>query len=369
MLPSFQAKLAVLRNKLMESEDKVMKLKSVEQELRTSLGDTEVTLVSHEEEMAAAKEELYRLRELVHLYEASLSSEAHLLECESQAQLNSLDAMKKELENVKATNTTTNNGVGDTAEGEGLSKEAELISCNERILELQGQVEALKAKKTIFDRYILTQERNEETTILQQRNELMKHSTQLREENEELKTELIRLNEAIQQLQDNIEIMSLRLEEAQEEAAERERDINYQGNDSSNTDLEGSLLLLQERSTLLQDNAQLTQENEELRSELERLSEATGHMQDRIDIMALRLEEAQEEAVASREMMTEERDHEELKEARAEIDKLNEEIKTLRVEMEVSEASHRDTVEKWQELLEVKYVLHIEVLYHFSSPL
>ena len=385
----------MLRNKLVEREDEVNALKSTEQELRTTVGDAEVTLTSNAEEMATAKEELLRLRELVHSYEASLSSEAHLIECESETQLHSLNAMKKELGRIKSECSTknTDNGGASNEEGEESddvrSKEAKLRSCNERIFELQGQVESLKAKKSIFNRYIQSQEESEESIALQQRNELMQQSTQLREENDELKSELLRLNEAIQQLQDNIEIMALRLEEAREEAAEREREASGNGRDDSN-DLEGSL---QDRSALLQENAQLTQENEEMRIELHKLNEATLGMQDKIDIMALRLEEVQEEAFADQDEEEEEEEEdsekvyifdvdrvrsevltrrdeyelaysdldlglktkiEELKEARAEIERLSEEVKTLKEEMEIKEESHHDTVAKWRELLEKK---------------
>lgn len=195
----------------MEREDEVNQLQMSEQDLKTQLDEAQVLVTSSKAELGTVKGELAILRETLAHYEAGLTSETSSIDKEIEYQTNLVAAMKSELSQLKS-----QQGTEDIDE-----RRSEMRSSDDRIYELQSQVEMLRAKKTIFDKYVATQEANEDMYLSQQKDEIIQENLQLSVENNELKQELVGMTS---HMQDQIDILVLRLEEVQE-GAEQDREL------------------------------------------------------------------------------------------------------------------------------------------------
>ena len=96
-----QAKLKVLREKLIEREQEVAALKASEQEARERLELAEEALDSMRTDMEERREEEQEMRDRLTRYETTLRTEVALLDNEVQKQITDLTNLKKESEDLE----------------------------------------------------------------------------------------------------------------------------------------------------------------------------------------------------------------------------------------------------------------------------
>lgn len=204
--------MAVLRGNLMDREDEVGTLQSTLMELKTQLNETEVILSSVREELSEAKEELQIKRELVTRHEESLKNEREFLENETETLANAVVLLKSETTGLKQES--------QRAQVANQKEENQLRAVDERLVKLRGEIEMLRAKKSVFDNYLQAQETSQEGVELQEKEEILQENAQLVLENEDLKQELLTLSEGTQRLQEQVDVLIVRLQDVEEERNE-----------------------------------------------------------------------------------------------------------------------------------------------------
>lgn len=199
----------------MEREEEVTSLQTVEQQLKIQLNEAEMSLVTTSEELAEAKLELQTLKRVLTQYEECMKHETGILENEIKKQDNDVTVMKVEAGEVKESSQLTFSV--------NQAQEKQLKTCDDRVNGLQAEVEMLRAKKSVIEKYLQTHELSQQEATAREREELIQENDQLGLENEDLRQELTSLSETTQRMHDEVEILVLRLQEVQEEAEEERK--------------------------------------------------------------------------------------------------------------------------------------------------
>lgn len=212
---SFQAKLAVLRNSLVEKEKEVLLLQTREQELQSLLHQADEEMAPIKEELGLAKSELQIIRDRLARNEAAVESELTLLNKETERQGGALSDMKLEVVEIEESNQVTCS-IND-------AHKDELRQSSQHISQLQTEVEMLRARKAVIVKYLQGSEQAQVDIFARERDEVIGDNEQLALENEQLRQELVSLNETTQHLNEEVEILAVRLQEVNEDY---ERDKN-----------------------------------------------------------------------------------------------------------------------------------------------
>lgn len=199
----FQAKLTVLRDSLISREQEVASLRCKVTDLQDSLSDAQHSLALAQEELQEVQQELYTSQSHLAQTEGLLCREAKLLEEESSRLASETAALRTEA--IEAREGS------ELAQSVSAHQHGQVESSEKRISQLKGEVETLRARKTVLFRYLQSQDQQQDDSLLMERDQLAHESEQLMAENESLRAKLELLVETTHHLQQEVESLANQL--------------------------------------------------------------------------------------------------------------------------------------------------------------
>ena len=190
-------------------------LQTREQELQSLLHQANEEVDPIRDELSLAKSELQIIRDRLARNEAAVESEVTLLNKETERQGSALNDMKLEAVEIEESNQVTSS-INDAHKNE-------VRQSSQRISQLQTEVEMLRARKAVIVKYLQSSEQAQAEIFARERDEVISDNEQLVLENDQLRQELVNLSDTTQHLNQEVEILALRLQEANEDY---ERDKN-----------------------------------------------------------------------------------------------------------------------------------------------
>ena len=187
----------MLRESLITREQEVSSLRHEVADLQDALSDAQHSLSLTQEELQEVRQQLHTSQSCLAQTEGLLRSEAKLLEEESSRVASETAALK--VETVEAREGS------ELTQSISAHQRGQVEGTEERIAQLRGDVETLRARKTVLFRYLHSQDQLQEDSLLMERDQLAHESEQLMAENEALRAKLQLLAENSHRLQEEVE--------------------------------------------------------------------------------------------------------------------------------------------------------------------